>query len=332
MPDASIVIITRNRKAMAGRCVESALAQEGDLEIIVIDDGSSDGSYEYLRERFPQVQIHRYENHRGCIGRRNDGAQYVTAPIIISIDDDAVFSATNIVRDALKLFEQHPRVGAVAIPHVNCEFDGTQVEFYPIAPDTTNVWVAPFFIGTAYAVRRDLFLDMASFDDFLFYGYEELGTCQRLLNAGYFVQLGGMDRIHHFPWAKGKYNLKINSYSVRNRILHVVLAAPLSYVLPLLAVQSARTLYGALRGPDRKAMALGLVRGYWAILRYGLWRRRPITRAVFKLHNEIRRRKMVLLSEIESRLPPLVKPVARVPKVTPAYAGSIPRPTAIDGG
>jgi hypothetical protein len=172
---------------------------------------------------------------------------------------------------------------------------------------------------------------MASFDEFLFYGYEELGTCQRLLNAGYVVRLGGMDRIHHFPWAKNKYNLKINSYSVRNRILHVVLPAPLTYLLPLLAMQSLRTLYGAVRGPDRKSSALGLVMGYWAILRYGLWRRRPISCRTFHLSTELRRRKMALFSDIESRLPPMVKPKSRPAEGASPYVRSISAPTAMDG-
>ena len=95
---------------------------------------------------------------------------------IFSIDDDAVFTTGNVVEQTLTEFD-HPRVGAVAIPvcHVGPGADEVQR-----APDDKGVWCQQQYIGTAHAVRRDLFLTLGGYRAHYFRQGEERDLTVRL--------------------------------------------------------------------------------------------------------------------------------------------------------
>src|SRR6266571_3973401 len=76
MPEATVVIVTRNRKEKAKAAIESALAQIGDVEVLVMDDGSTDGTADYVRQQFPQVQLFRSEQQVGYVVHRSDAARH----------------------------------------------------------------------------------------------------------------------------------------------------------------------------------------------------------------------------------------------------------------
>ncbi|HEX8251898.1 MAG TPA: glycosyltransferase family 2 protein [Thermoanaerobaculia bacterium] len=85
----SVVIPMYNRAAFIGRTLRSCLEQEGDLEVIVVDDGSSDGSAEVVR-RFddPRIRLVRHEKNRGVGPARNTGVGVATGDWIIALDSD----------------------------------------------------------------------------------------------------------------------------------------------------------------------------------------------------------------------------------------------------
>src|SRR5438034_6357735 len=118
MPDVSIVIVTRDRKQTAEKAVASAVEQEGDHEVLVYDDASTDGSADYIAAKFPGVRVQRAEQRAGYIVQRNRATRLAAGRVILAVDDDAVFTDRATARQTLRLFE-HPRVGAVSVPFVN---------------------------------------------------------------------------------------------------------------------------------------------------------------------------------------------------------------------
>lgn len=274
-PDATIVVTTRNRKDELGRTLESCLSQRGNIEVLVIDDASDDGTSAYVRERFPRIRLERNEVSRGLIAARNQAAGLARGRIIFSIDDDAVFTSEDTVERVLREFD-HPRVGAVAMPHIHVT-DSPDVGTR--APDDRRIYACSSYVGTAHALRRDLFLALGGYHaEFVRQG-EETDLCLRLMNAGYIIRLGLTPPIHHFP-SKVR-NLKRQYYfAARNSLLHVWINVP----MPLMPLHAARTTLawfgGAVRLRSPGSILKGLAAGYAMMLRHARLRR-PVRQRVY---------------------------------------------------
>jgi len=87
-PLVSVVIPTHNRRDLLAEAVASVREQTYDpIEIIVIDDGSGDGTAEMIRERFPRVRLVR-QPHRGVSTARNRGIAEAQGEYIAFLDSD----------------------------------------------------------------------------------------------------------------------------------------------------------------------------------------------------------------------------------------------------
>ena len=116
---ATVLITTRNRKADLRRAISSALEQSGvQVQVIVIDDGSTDGSSDMVAAEFPGIEFYRSEVNRGRLYQRNFGFERARGSVVFTLDDDAAFSTPGIVGQILAQFDNR-RVGAVVIPLVD---------------------------------------------------------------------------------------------------------------------------------------------------------------------------------------------------------------------
>lgn len=106
-----VVLPAYNGSKLIPKALESALAQEVPLRIIVVDDGSTDDTAEVARSYGPQVTVIRQEN-RGVSGARNTGLAAATAPYVALLDQDDVWAPGKLARQ-LALIEAHPDVGIV---------------------------------------------------------------------------------------------------------------------------------------------------------------------------------------------------------------------------
>lgn len=181
-----------------------------------MDDASTDGTAEMVSSEFPQALLHRFPESTGCIVRRNQGARLATGEIIFSIDDDAEFSTPQVIEQTLREFGDQ-RVGAVAVPCVEPHKGNRLMQK---APDEGHIWISDRFIGTAHALRRDVFLKLDGYREHLVHQGEESDYCIRMLDAGYFVRLGNADPIHHYQSPKRDLR-RMDYYGARNAILFV---------------------------------------------------------------------------------------------------------------
>jgi GT2 family glycosyltransferase len=282
MPDATIVIVTYNRKEDLRRAVASALQQDGDLEVLVLDDCSTDGTGEMVQSEFPAARYIRAEENVGYIVHRNRAADLAKGPILISIDDDAEFSTPAVVSQTLKNFDD-PRVGAIAIPFIDVKVSPAVRQ---AGPDVGSTWLIASFIGTAYAIRKEVFIQVGRFREEFRHQGEESDLCLRMLDQGYVVRRGTSEPILHHESPK-RVRSRIMKYASRNWVIGILYGYPMPEVFLHLAVKN----FNALRLCVRRA-SLAPLRGVLAGYAHALPRlsaRKPVRRSTLALFERLRR-------------------------------------------
>ena len=88
LPRVSVVIPTFNRRETVGEAIDSVLSQEGaEVEVLVVDDGSTDGTAEVAQAFAPRVSVIRQANS-GAGAARTAGLAATTAPLVAFLDAD----------------------------------------------------------------------------------------------------------------------------------------------------------------------------------------------------------------------------------------------------
>jgi glycosyltransferase involved in cell wall biosynthesis len=298
VPRATVVITSKDRKEELRAALRLVLAQTEPVEVLVIDDGSSDGSSDMVRRHFPQVRLERSESSLGLIAQRTRAATLAKAPILISMDDDARLVSPYTVAQTLADFD-HERIGAVAIPFIDVR---TTTMVRQVAPTREGRWIVSSFIGTAHAIRRDVFLELGGYRAELVQMGEEPELCLRLLDAGYVTRLGRADKLQHLESPKRNV-ARLVSLSRRNDLLHAFWNVPMPYLPVRLAKVTLHSLWFAAAWSQPRAVLRGLARGY----REGLTviaSRRPVARSTYRLDHDLRKRGPMPLELVEPRLRP----------------------------
>jgi len=245
-PMVSIVIPTHNRKGKLVRLIKSILESDypkDKLEIIVVDDASTDNTYEYVKKLFPQVKIIRNEREKLVAESRNIGIRLSEGKYIFVIDDDNIVDK-HTIRELVEFMEKHPEVG-VAGPIMYFLSDPTRIWCAGIKRDywTTITKIIGFNtrdngqfkkpyesedFPNAFIIRREVIEKIGLFNSKLFpIHYEEADFCQRVKKAGYKVMVVPSAKVwHDIPLPERDKTLLLHLknplrayYASRNRIL-----------------------------------------------------------------------------------------------------------------
>ncbi|OYT55954.1 MAG: glycosyl transferase family 2 [Desulfurococcales archaeon ex4484_217_2] len=245
-PLVSIVVPTYNRREKLARLIRSILENDypkDKLEIIVIDDASSDGTYENIKRLFPQVKIIRNDEEKLLAESRNIGIRASRGKYIFVIDDDNVIDK-NAIKELIKFMEKHPEVG-VAGPIMYFLNDPTRIWCAGVKRSywTTITKLIGFNtrdngrlkepyesedFPNAFIIRRELFGKVGLFNSKIFpIHYDEGDLCQRVRKAGYKVVVVPTVKVWHdipLPEQSRVLTLHLKNplrayYTIRNRIL-----------------------------------------------------------------------------------------------------------------
>ncbi|WP_447973274.1 glycosyltransferase family 2 protein [Nitrospira sp. Kam-Ns4a] len=131
----SVVIPVYNAADVVAETIESALAQTWtDREILVIDDGSTDGSAEVIRTYGDRVRYHAFENG-GVAKARNRGIALARGRYIALLDHDDLWAPTKLAKQVAVL-DARPEVGLVTTGIAHLDRDGRPSRDFPTGPSS----------------------------------------------------------------------------------------------------------------------------------------------------------------------------------------------------
>ena len=180
----NFVILTRNRKTELMEALKSVIAQDySRKEIIVVDNHSSDGSPQMVKECFPQVRLIQLKNNIGVCGGRNIGIRNSRGEIIIFLDDDAFFTSHNATRKIVEKISSSNQIGVLAF-QVKDYYTGEIPRQNIPRRDKKRIsseYEASYFCGTCCSIRKSLLNHVGVFPEDFFYSGEELDLSFRIL-------------------------------------------------------------------------------------------------------------------------------------------------------
>jgi GT2 family glycosyltransferase len=202
-PTVSIVVLNWNGKGHLEACLKSLLAldyPESKLQIVLCDNGSTDGSTDFVRERFPTVTVVALDHNYGFAEGNNRAARSATGEWVGFLNND-MWLEPPWLRNMLAPLDAQPKLSCIASRIMN--WDGSAIDFvgggvsfhghgYQVDHGelTSTHDVARrllFACGGAMLIRRELFLEIGGFDPAFFAFFEDVDLGWRLNVMGHDV-------------------------------------------------------------------------------------------------------------------------------------------------
>lgn len=263
----SAVIPTCDRRDDLRLCLDSLEALDlPQLEIVVVDNGSTDGTAAMLEAR-PAVRTLHNARNRGASQAKNQGAAAATGEVLWFLDSDTVIPDTGVVPRAVEMLAGDPTVGAVG-GEIYPRADGSREWRHKVMlrnAETRTVSSRNGYGGVLEVdylpscnlfIRAALFHELGGFDPDYFFLMEDTDLCHRLRSRGYRCLASDATAVEHrLVLTDRRGDLHI---SHRNRVRFVVLNYPLWRVttLPVLDLAYTASPYkiGALWGEEISAV------------------------------------------------------------------------------
>lgn len=216
-PSTVVIILNWNSKEMTAECIRSVLAMDtSDYKIVVVDNGSSDGSVEHLRREFPEVVLLPQEHNLGFAAGCNVGIRYafnIEADFVLLLNNDTVVDKY-FLRALLDEAQHHSTVG-IASPKIyfwdlpdRFWWAGGNFSIWTGIPkhvgrkdrDTGQFDVArglDWATGCAALIRCEVLKQVGLFEERLFGNGEDLDFSLRVRRAGFEIWFAPKAKLWH---------------------------------------------------------------------------------------------------------------------------------------
>ena len=214
----SVVVLTWNSASRVKPCLESL--ESGTRvpdEVIVVDNGSLDGTCEILAEQFPDTRVIRNTYNKGVARARNQGLAAAHGIYVLALDDDAIMQPEALDR-LVAVLDANPIAALCGPQLLNTAYEpiSTNLKFptllhkirrwgtmgprnsSPLDNDIRDrMCEVDYVIGACQLLRRAALDEIGLYDEHIFYGPEDIDFCLRLRQAGWRIILQPAAQVIH---------------------------------------------------------------------------------------------------------------------------------------
>lgn len=249
----SIVILNYNTKDLLAKCLDSLKIAQGEVpfEVIISDNGSSDGSIELIKEKYPWVNLIAGVENLGFARGNNRASKRVNGELVLFLNSDTVVER-NTLKETIKFLENNKDVAAVTckieLPSGKLDKDARRSfptpwvalthfsrldRVFPrsrvfarywygyIDPDTTHE--VDVIQGAFFLVRKKVLDEVDWFEEDYFLDGEDIDLCWKINNIGYKIIYYPKVKIIHVKGAsKGKNSSLDKKPTLHDRLRFVM--------------------------------------------------------------------------------------------------------------
>ena len=221
IPKVSVIIVSFNVKQYLLHAINSIHQSQyaGEVEIIIVDNNSFDGSVSVIQKSFPDIMIYKNKVNVGFGKAANQAAGKATGEYLLILNPDTIIQE-NTISKFVEYLEEHPDVGIIGPKILNADgslqlackrsFPTISVALPKLLGLTSlfpkSKWAGKYNLtyldpdkihkvdaisGSCMFIRQELFHRLDGFDEHFFMFGEDLDLCYRINQAGY--------EIHYFP-------------------------------------------------------------------------------------------------------------------------------------
>ncbi len=238
MAKVSVVILNWNGLELLKKFLSGVVAhsQSEVCEVVVADNGSTDGSVEWVQQNFPEVKIIAFDQNYGFTGGYNRAINQLDTKYTVLLNSDVEIKEPW-VENLLDIVENDPTVACVQ-PKILSQLRPEEFEYAGACGGYLDKYAFPFCrgrilsriekdkgqydtvqnvfwaTGAAMLVRNDLYKSCGGLDNDFFAHMEEIDLCWRFQNMGYKIVVQPKSKVYHVGGATLDYTsprkLKLN--------------------------------------------------------------------------------------------------------------------------
>lgn len=247
--DLSIVIASWNTKNLLDQCLASIYKETQNIsfEIFVVDNASSDGSTEMVRDKYPQVKLIANQKNRGFAAANNQALKYASGRYILFLNPDTII-LENALDKGARMMDERREIAILGAKTFNGEltrqrtvaqnpnllsqiflliklkylFPKSKIikkyHHFDFNYDKENL-VGGHIQGSFMLIKKEVLDKIGSFDENFFIWFEEVDLCFRAIKAGYKILYSPEIKIIHYGGESFKQVMTLKKQRMYNRSL-----------------------------------------------------------------------------------------------------------------
>ncbi|TSC85977.1 MAG: Uncharacterized protein G01um10147_1044 [Microgenomates group bacterium Gr01-1014_7] len=221
--DLSIIILSYNTKEITNECLKRLQAKnKKNIEVIVLDNASSDGSVEMIKKNYPWVNLIVSKENTGFSKGNNIAFKKSKYPVVLFMNSD-VYVEDDTLEKALGYFENRVEVMGPGMVFEDGSFQPSAGELP--TPLNTILWIfglggfhpkkksyfekmrqVGWITGAFFMIKREVYERVGGFDENIFMYLEEVELCKRITLAGFKIWYVPEIIVTHLHGASSKFD------------------------------------------------------------------------------------------------------------------------------